>query len=145
MEYRKYADTYYIRMDRGDEIVAELLELCRREHIRSATFSGIGGCSDAQMQIFVPERGGFDTEWLRGVLELVNITGNVITDDDGALFSHTHALYAYMDGGERRLMGGHIKSTAVLYTAEIELRPVRGGAIGRRYDLETGTGFWKFD
>jgi len=29
-------------------------------------------------------------------------------------------------------------------TAEIELRPTVGGAIGRKYDPETGTGFWNF-
>lgn len=32
----------------------------------------------------------------------------------------------------------------VLYTAEIELRPVLGGRIRRKYDPETGTGFWDF-
>jgi hypothetical protein len=31
-----------------------------------------------------------------------------------------------------------------LYTAEIELRPVVGGVITKRYDPETGTGFWSF-
>jgi len=39
---------------------------------------------------------------------------------------------------------GHIKSVVVLYTAEIELRPVVGGIIRRKYDPETGTGFWDF-
>ena len=39
---------------------------------------------------------------------------------------------------------GHLKSTTVLYTAEIELRPTIGGAIGRKFDPETGTGFWNF-
>jgi hypothetical protein len=46
MEYRQYGDTYYIRMDRGDEIIAGVLEVCRREGIRSAIFSGIGGCGN---------------------------------------------------------------------------------------------------
>ena len=32
----------------------------------------------------------------------------------------------------------------VLYTAEIELRLVMGGTIRRKYDAETGTGFWNF-
>ena len=30
-------------------------------------------------------------------------------------------------------------------TGEIELRPVVGGAIRRRYNPETGTGFWDFE
>ncbi len=31
-----------------------------------------------------------------------------------------------------------------LVTAEIELRPTIGGSIGRKFDPETGTGFWNF-
>ncbi len=42
------------------------------------------------------------------------------------------------------MSGGHIRSLTVLYTAEIELRPVVGGVIGRKTDPETGTGFWHF-
>ena len=40
--------------------------------------------------------------------------------------------------------GGYLKATTILYTAEIELRPTVGGAIGRKFDPETGTGFWDF-
>ena len=31
MEYRKIGEAYYIRMDRGDEIISTLLELCEKE------------------------------------------------------------------------------------------------------------------
>ncbi|MBR6841456.1 MAG: hypothetical protein IKM77_04050 [Prevotella sp.] len=44
MEYRKIGDNYYIRMDRGDEIIGNLLSICEKESIPSAVFSGIGGC-----------------------------------------------------------------------------------------------------
>lgn len=145
MDYRKIGSTVYIRMDRGDEIVASLLSVCRREGIASAIFSGIGGCRSAQMQTFIPEKGEFETEQVEGMLELVSLTGNVVTGEDGALYHHTHALFSYVRDGQHRVLGGHLKSTEVLYTAEIELRPVVGGAIGRRHDPETGTGFWAFD
>ena len=145
MDYRKLGNSYYIRMDRGDEVVATILGVCRREGISSATFSGIGGCSDAEIQVFRPDRGEFETERVEGLLELVSLTGNVITDEDGALYHHTHAAIAWKEGGAHRMAGGHVKSLTVLYTAEIELRPVIGGTIGRQYSPETGTGFWRFD
>ena len=28
MEYRKMGETYYVRMDRGDEIIRNLLDIC---------------------------------------------------------------------------------------------------------------------
>ena len=50
MDYRKFGECYYIRMDRDDEIISTILEICKKENIRSATFSGIGGCKDAKIQ-----------------------------------------------------------------------------------------------
>ena len=90
MEYRKIGDNYYIRMDRGDEIISNLLEICEKESIPSAVFSGIGGCQSAELQVFIPETGSFETEQLEGMLELVSLNGNVVRDDDGKLFHHTH-------------------------------------------------------
>ena len=72
MEYRKIGDNYYIRIDRGDEIVSNLLEICEKESIPSAVFSGIGGCQSAELQVFIPETGSFETEQLEGMLELVS-------------------------------------------------------------------------
>ena len=157
MEYKKIGETYYVRMDRGDEIIGNILEICRKESIPSAIFSGIGGCSNAELQVFIPETGSFETEQLEGMLELVSLNGNVVSADDGQLYHHTHALFSFKGGnrdvdnivgghqdGQHGMAGGHLKSTTVLYTAEIELRPTIGGAIGRKFDPETGTGFWNF-
>ena len=144
MDYRKMKDTWYIRADKGEEIISTLLDICHREGIRSAVFTGIGGCSSAEIQTFIPESGTFETEILEGMLELTNITGNIVSDENDRLFHHTHAVYSYKQDGEHRMAAGHIKATTVLYTAEIELRPVEGGVIRRKFDPETGTGFWEF-
>ena len=143
MDYRKFKDTIYVRMDRGDEVVSGILNICEKENISSAVFSGIGGCSEAQIQTFNPETGTFDTRTIRGMLELVSLSGDVVSDGR-ELFSHTHAMFTFKEGGQHCFAGGHIRSITVLYTAEIELRPVAGGTIGRQYDPETGTGFWSF-
>ena len=145
MDCRKLGETWYIRFDRGDEIVSLLLELCRREGIRSATFNGIGGCASAAIQTFDPEAGAFHTQEKAAMLELVSLMGNVVTGEDGRLYHHTHALFSYVEEGQHRILAGHLKETTVRYTAEIELRPVSGGAIGRKHDPETGTGFWAFE
>ena len=144
MDYRRMNNVCYVRVDKGEEIITELIRVCRNEGIRSAVFTGIGGCSHAELQTFIPEKGAFETEITDGMLELVGITGN-ITTDNGELFHHTHAIFSYKDGTEHKIAAGHMRSATVLYTAEIELRPVTGGEIQRKYDPETGTGFWCFD
>ena len=144
MDYKFFGKVGYVRMDRGDEIISGLLEICLKEGVKSATFSGIGGCSRAEIQTFIPETGSFETQTLTGMLELVSLTGNITADDAGNRYHHTHAVFSYKDNGEHCIIGGHLKSVTVLYTAEIELRPVTGGVIKRMNDPETGTGFWKF-
>ncbi|MDO4803939.1 MAG: DUF296 domain-containing protein [Lachnospiraceae bacterium] len=144
MEYRRYNDTYYIRMDKGDEIIEKIFGVCREEHIGSAVYSGIGGCSRAEIQTFIPDKGTFETNELCGMLELVSLNGSIISDEEDQLFHHTHAVFSYVEDGVHGMAGGHIRSITVLYTAEIELRPVIGGTIGRKLDPETGTGFWNF-
>lgn len=144
MDYRKAGDSIYLRMDRGDEIIGCILDVCRKEGIGSAVFTGIGGCSEAQIQTFLPETGTFETQTLRGMLELVSLSGNVIHGDQNELYHHTHAMFSYKEGERHCVAGGHMKSITVLYTAELELRPVAGGIIGRQFDPETGTGFWHF-
>lgn len=145
MEYRKLGDAYYVRMDRDDEIIDEILKLCRKENIPSCTFGGIGGCGRAVIQTFLPETGIFETRVIAGLLELVSLTGNVVTDEKGEIYHHTHAVFAYKEGEKHRIDAGHIKEITVSYTAEIEIRPVVGGTIGRTFDPETGTGFWNLN
>lgn len=144
MEYRKFDKIYYIRVDKGEEIISSVLRVCRTEKIASAVFSGIGGCSSAEIQTFIPENGTFDLREISGMLELVSMNGSVTVDGDGNLFHHTHASFAYVSKKKHCMAAGHIRSTVVRYTAEIELRPVIGGTITRKTDPETKTGFWDF-
>ena len=144
MDYRTYGEACYVRIDRGEEIIASVLDVCRKEGFGSVTFSGIGGCSDAEIQTFIPEEGAFETRHLHGMLELVSFIGNVISDEAGELHIHAHASFAHKEGDEHRISAGHVKSITVSYTAENELRPIVGGCIKMKHDPETGTGFWDF-
>lgn len=145
MNYRNYGGTYYIRIDKGEDIIRQLMEVCRREQVASAVYSGIGGCNTAEIRIFIPEEGRFEIRQLKGMLELVSLNGSLNLDDHGDYEHHTHGIFTYKDGDDHCAAGGHITAVRVLYTAEIELRPVRGGTITRAFNPETGTQFWSFE
>lgn len=89
MDYRKFGECYYIRMDRDDEIISTILEICKKENIKSATFSGIGGCKDAKIQTFIPETGSFEEQHISGMLELASLNGNVVTDENDTYYPPT--------------------------------------------------------
>lgn len=144
MDYRNYGGTCYVRIDKGEDIIRQLMEVCRREQAASAVYSGIGGCDQAEIRIFIPEEGRFESRQLKGMLELVSLNGSLNLDEHGNYEHHTHGIFAYKKGEENCTAGGHITAVRVLYTAEIELRPVKGGTITRAFNPETGTRFWNF-
>ena len=116
-------------MDRGDEIISNLLEICEKESIPSAVFSGIGGCQSAELQVFIPETGSFETERLEGMLELVSLNGNVVRDDNGQLFHHTHALFSFKKEGQHGMAGGHLKATTQPFSILPKLNCVQLSAV----------------
>ena len=144
MEYRICTGIGYLRLDRGDGVIASVLEFCRREGIRSATFSGLGGCDLAEVKTFDPETKTYGSRTLSGILELVSLWGDVTDDGNGGLAQHTHAIFACVENGKHETAGGHLGEARVLITAEIEVRPIVGGVISRKTDPAWGTKIWDF-
>ncbi len=42
MEYRKFDNRFIVRIDRGEEILQKIKELCEKEDIRTGYATGIG-------------------------------------------------------------------------------------------------------
>ena len=144
MEYRIFDGRYYVRLDRGDEIRSSLEELCAAQGIRAAQVSGIGGCGSATVGVFDTQLRRYNEHTVEAMLELVTLDGN-ITQKNGEPFAHLHACFAYNgEGGEPRVLAGHLLSAEILLTGEIVVAPA-SGVISRRYDEELGIRVWSFD
>ena len=145
MDYKKFNDYIYARFDKGDEIISGILDICRKEEILSATYSGIGGCGDVTVGTLIPETNEFLKHNKSGVmLEMISLNGNISSDDNNNIEHHTHAMFSYLDENkEPKFLGGHLLKATVLYTAEIEIKPVQGGVIRRKQDEATGIIVWK--
>ena len=65
MEYRKFGDSYVVRMDRGEEILTRLTELCDRENIRLAQVQALGAVDHVIVSVYdVPTRSFFKKEFI---------------------------------------------------------------------------------
>ena len=144
MEYRNYNNVVYLRLDKGDEVLPCILDVCAKEKIKSCVFSGIGGCDYVKLGTFRPEEGTYEHYEKSGMLELVSLNGDIKDSEDGAII-HAHACLSYEDRGEIRLIGGHLLALRVLITAEIEIRPVIGGVIKTKPGQVQGTKVWDFE
>lgn len=147
MEYKKMGGRGYIRMDKGDEVIAGLRQVCQELKIKSATFQGIGACDQVIVGTYLPAKQEFLKHERNGMLEMISLQGNIVTSDKGELVEHAHGMFSYLrqDSGEMAYLGGHLLSACVSYTAEIVLDMVEAGYIGQQFDPITGINVWKLE
>ena len=52
MDYRRFDNDYYIRLDKDDEVISSLAAVCEKENITAGSVKGIGGCREATVGVF---------------------------------------------------------------------------------------------
>ncbi len=124
MEYRKEKNAIYLRLDKGEEVVDTIKKLCEKEQLEGGYFQGIGACGRVVLATWIPEKEDFIHHRLRGMLEMISLTGNVSIDQNGKAFSHSHGVFSYLkDNGEIAVAAGHLEEAEISYTGEIILTP----------------------
>ena len=139
MEYIKTGNTYVVRMDKGDELVASLLDLAKKEKIKFAAVSGIGATNDVDFGCFNTEIKQYKGINMKGDFEITSLVGNINTMD-GESYIHLHINLADENGC---VHGGHLKRANISVTGEIVITCV-DTVIDRRFDGEVGTNLLKF-
>ena len=52
MQYKKFGDTYAVRLEKGEEVVAAIKGLCEKEQIRLGTVTGLGAADRIVIGLF---------------------------------------------------------------------------------------------
>ncbi len=140
MEYRRFEDTYVIRLDRGDEIIASITEFCKKEQVRLGTLEGLGAADHAVIGLYnVGERQYHKTE-LNGPMEITSLIGN-ITTKDGEVYLHLHINLC---DEAMAVRGGHLNECRISATSEIIVRKING-QVERLHDTEvSGLNIFRF-
>lgn len=139
MEYRKFGDTFIVRMDRGEEIVSCLTDLCKKEEIRLATVDALGAVDRAVVGVYDMTARVYYRQEYQEFMEISNLCGTV-TRKDGEPYLHLHATLC---GRDHAAHGGHVNELRVGATCEMAVR-VLPGEVGRRHDDETGLNLFQF-
>ena len=93
MEYRKFDNTWFVRIDRGEEILASLAEVCRREGITLGTITGIGAVGEVTLGVFDRGQFAYQSETYTGDFEIASCSGTVTTME-GEPYFHLHMAAA---------------------------------------------------
>ena len=133
MEYKKFGNTFAVRINRGEEVISELSRLCKEENIRFAKVSAIGAADSITVGLYSVEQKKYIKKIFTGEAEITSILGN-ITEKDGEAYIHLHI----------NAFGGHLNECVISGTCEMFVEEINGKT-GRRYDEITGLNLFDFN
>ena len=139
MEYRRFGNTIYLRLDPKEEILEEIGKVAKKENIRLAQVTGLGAINDFTAGVYNTVTKEYHSIQFQGAYEIVSLTGTV-TRKDGDVYLHLHIAAGDEEG---HVHGGHLNRAEVSATCEMVIRLI-DGRIDRQYDDVTGLNLFKF-
>lgn len=140
MEYRKFGNTIFARIDRGEEILEKLKEISVKENIKLAHVSALGATNDFTVGVFNVDEKKYYANSFSGNFEIVSLTGTVTTMD-GEFYAHLH-MSAGNDNGE--VFGGHLNRARISATCEMVIT-VTDGKVERKFNEDVGLNLFDFE
>lgn len=120
---------HILRLEKDEEVFAELIKYAQANNIAAAYFSAIGTCSAVELGFY----NAFLKEYRRKPflenLEIVSLSGN-LGILSGQPVIHAHGVFSDNEFGTK---GGHIFSVKVLATCEVYL-DILNGTLTRTQD-----------
>ena len=105
MEYQKLGDTYFVRLDRGEE------------GITLAQVDGLGAVDEATVCVYDVPSKQFFRKTFSEPMEISNLCGTV-TQMNGEVYLHIHATVC---DGQLNAHGGHVNALRVSATCELTI------------------------
>ena len=139
MQYRKSGNTWTVRLDLGEDIIARLKKLCEDEGIRLGRVEAIGATDRAVIGVYDLEKKEYYPEEINEFMEITSLNGN-ITAMDRKPYIHLHATLADQ---RHAVHGGHVVEMRVGATCEMFIT-VPEGEISRTRDEALGINLWTF-
>ena len=139
MDYRKFGNTIFARIDRGEEILEKLKEISVKENIKLAHVSALGATNDFTVGVFNVDEKKYYANSFSGNFEIVSLTGTVTTMD-GEFYAHLH-MSAGNDKGE--VFGGHLNRARISATCEMVIT-VADGTVERKFNEDVGLNLFDF-
>ncbi len=140
MEYRKFGNTIFVRIDKGEEILEKLKEISVKENIKLAHVSALGATNDFTVGVFNVDEKKYYANSFSGNFEIVSLTGTVTTMD-GEFYAHLH-MSAGNDKGE--VFGGHLNRARISATCEMVIT-VTDGMVERKFNEDIGLNLFDFE
>jgi predicted DNA-binding protein with PD1-like motif len=130
---QKEHNTYVLSLARGEEMMAALLEWCKKEGIAGATLTGLGAADQLELAYYNLERKEYERHIIEEEVEILSLTGN-LGELSGEKMFHIHGAFGRRD---LSTFGGHVMSMRVSGACELHLQAL-SRPLARAFDEETG-------
>ena len=140
MDYRRFGKTIIARIDRGEEVLAQLKNIALKEEIKLASVRALGATDDFTVGVFKVDEKKYYANHFTGDFEIVSLTGTISTMN-GEYYAHLH-----MSAGDEqgRVFGGHLNEAIISATCEMVVEVI-DGQVDRAFSEEVGLNLFKFD
>ena len=129
---------HVLRPPFGSDLLKELENFVRTEHINLAWLSGVGAVTQAALRYYDQVKKDWIDITLNKRLEVVSLLGNVSLLN-GEPIVHVHLTLSDEEG---RCYGGHLAANTLVFNMEVLLTTLSGPAVTRKLDADTGLTLW---
>jgi uncharacterized protein len=125
--------TYAVIFAQGDEAMAGLQEVARREGLAASRFTAVGGFRRATLGYFDAQRKEYQPIPIDEQVEVLSLIGDIAQSDQGPQV-HAHVVVGRSDGTTRggHLLNGHVWPTLEVIVTESPTH------LQRRFDPSVG-------
>lgn len=139
MEYKKINNQYIVRIDKGEEVLNKIKELCEKEQIKTGYLTGLGAADYVKVGLFDTVEKQYHANILEGPMEITSLVGNISTKD-GENYLHLHINVA---NKEMKVFGGHLNECRISATCELNITAI-DTEMEREFSEEIGLNLYKF-
>ena len=140
MEYKRFANTLIVRIDKDEEILEQLKIVGEEENIKLASISALGAIKEFDVGVYDPIEKKYYPNHFEGLFEIVSLTGTINTMNN-EYYAHIHMSAADLQGA---VWGGHLNKAIVSATCEMVIQVI-DGRVDRKADPVTGLNLFSFE
>ncbi|OKY77097.1 MAG: putative DNA-binding protein with PD1-like DNA-binding motif [Candidatus Methanohalarchaeum thermophilum] len=136
MKTKKSSGKIFVRLNRGEEVIAKMKELRKKYDIKNGFFHGIGAVDKLKLGNYNVENQNYREKEFKGAFEVSNFTGNIGPDK----------IHAHITVGDESYdtKTGHCSMARTSGTLEIIVHISDKPILQHKYDKETGLNIFDF-
>lgn len=139
MDICRKENVLILRLEKGEELVENIVKACEENNLKVGIVSGIGACEKIEIGYFNTKEKKFYSKEFTGDLEIVAFSGNY-SHMDSKPYGHFHIAFS---DENLNLYGGHLSFAIISGTGEIFVQGI-DAEVDREYSEEIGLNLMKF-